>query len=290
MRRFCGNKSAWLAVSAGLVLVSLAVSPAASAATLSCGAVVSTDTVLQNDLIGCAGNGITIVADADVTLDLNGHRISGTGGDVGIAATVANGFTATVENGFVTGFGVGVSAGSSELPFAGSIAVRRVSAIGNGTGFRFSEIHVLVADSQALFNADSGISTGGNSPVRLERNKVKHNGGNGIATPFSEPARIADNQVTENGGIGIYTTDATTSLIGNVASRNGSHGIFVTDDYGIFFPYLFQDNVANSNGGFGIYFSGVLSGPNGETVDGGGNSAKHNAGPAQCFSIVCSKK
>lgn len=290
MRRICGKTNAWLALSAALLLAWLAVSPAASAATVSCGAVISTDTVLQNDLIGCPGNGITIVADADVTLDLNGHRISGTGNDVGIAATVANGFTARVKNGFVTGFGVGVSAGSSELPFAGRIAVHRVSATGNGTGFRFSEIHVVVADSNAVSNAGSGISTGGNSSVRLERNKVKHNGGDGIATPFSEPAQIAENQVTDNGGIGIYTTDATTSLIGNVASRNGSHGIFVTDDYGIFFPYFFQDNAADANGGYGIYFSGVLTGPNGETVDGGGNSAKHNHGPAQCLNIACSNK
>ena len=43
-----------------------------------CGAVITTDTMLDSDLVDCANNGIVIGADG-VTLDLNGHRIDGDG-------------------------------------------------------------------------------------------------------------------------------------------------------------------------------------------------------------------
>src|SRR4051794_19728420 len=63
-----------------LLTVAMAVggmSPA-SGATLDCGDVLTTDTVLQADLLGCPGNGLVVGAD-DVTLNLNGHTISGDG-------------------------------------------------------------------------------------------------------------------------------------------------------------------------------------------------------------------
>ena len=81
--------------------------------------------------------------------------------------------------------------------------------------------------------------------------------------------------------------DATTRILANVVSHNDGDGIAVVDTTFLFFPYLIADNVANDNGGFGITFTGVSVGPNGETVDGGGNSAKRNGAPTQCVSIVC---
>ena len=288
MRRTLHLAAMVCALAGALILI---VPATAAADPVSCGDTVTADTTLVADLIGCHGTGIRIVADSDVTLDLDGHTVSGTGSGAGIDATTANGATVTVENGLVVGFDEGITAAPAAFPHDGRVVVHRVSAVRNAIGFRFSEIAVVVTDSKALSNAGAGISTGGSSPVRLVRNRVMHNGGNGIATPFSEPALIAYNWVTKNGGAGIYTTDATTSLVGNVASRNGSHGIYVSDDYMLFFPYWFQANVADSNGGYGIAFvSDVLTGPNGETVDGGGNSAKHNDGPAQCLNIVCASK
>ena len=71
--------------------------------------------------------------------------------------------------------------------------------------------------------------------------------------------------------------DGTTRIMANVVSHNDGDGIAVVDRGFLFFPYLIADNVANDNGGFGISFTGVAVGPNGETVDGGGNSARHNA-------------
>ena len=50
----------------------------AAASHVSCGATITADTTLDNDLVDCPTNGIIIAAD-DVTLDLNGHTIDGDG-------------------------------------------------------------------------------------------------------------------------------------------------------------------------------------------------------------------
>ena len=50
----------------------------ASAGHVSCGDTITADTTLDSDLVDCPNNGIVIGAD-DVTLDLNGHTVSGDG-------------------------------------------------------------------------------------------------------------------------------------------------------------------------------------------------------------------
>ena len=50
----------------------------AQAATVACGQQISTDTVLDQDLVNCPNDGLDIAAD-NVTLDLGGHTIDGEG-------------------------------------------------------------------------------------------------------------------------------------------------------------------------------------------------------------------
>src|SRR6187397_2115134 len=45
---------------------------------IACGDTITADTTLDRDLTGCRSNGLVIGAD-DITLDLNGHTISGNG-------------------------------------------------------------------------------------------------------------------------------------------------------------------------------------------------------------------
>ena len=51
-----------------------------------CGQTITADTTLNSDLTNCTGPGITIGAD-DITLDLNGHTITGKG--KGVASTTS---------------------------------------------------------------------------------------------------------------------------------------------------------------------------------------------------------
>ena len=122
-------------------------------------------------------------------------------------------------------------------------------------------------------------------------NHVDHNLRDGISNGAeAEPITYEGNDVSNNGGYGIRARDAVTRFIDNTLRHNGSDGLNVSDGFGVFFPYWFSGNVADDNGGLGISFDGVptrLPPGSPATVDGGGNAAKHNAGPEQCHIIVC---
>jgi hypothetical protein len=66
-------------IALGIVVLAAVVVPtavAAPATTVQCGQVITQDTKLANDLSGCTGSGLIIAVD-NVTLDLNGHTVSG---------------------------------------------------------------------------------------------------------------------------------------------------------------------------------------------------------------------
>jgi hypothetical protein len=141
---------------------------AASGAVLSCGQTITQNTVLDNDLTGCTNNGIVIGAD-NITLNLNGHIISGTpntGDQAGVALVGRTG--GTVRNGTVRAFDVGVV-----IEGGSGTTVQAIQAIGN---ISFE-----------------------NAPRR---------GGDGIAILSSRNNRIVQNMTVNNGpysGIGIYS-------------------------------------------------------------------------------------
>src|SRR4051794_9525573 len=77
-----GRRSRVLLVVAATATALWSPSPAGAATTVACGAVITVDTRLGNDLRNCHGIGIVIGADG-VDLDLNGHTVDGDGiGDV----------------------------------------------------------------------------------------------------------------------------------------------------------------------------------------------------------------
>lgn len=77
--------------------------------TLACGATITTDVTLANDLT-CAGNAL-LVAGADIKIDLNGHTIAGGGSGNGI--TVSASHRVTIFGGTVIGFVSGIFVGGS---------------------------------------------------------------------------------------------------------------------------------------------------------------------------------
>ena len=112
-------------VGLALCLLALALASAAGGgalaqtAPLGCGDTITADTTLDSDLTGCRSNGLVIGAD-NITLDLNGHTISGDGKpvrrcprrqpcDIGVFNDRHGGVT--VRNGSLRGFAVGVLVG-----------------------------------------------------------------------------------------------------------------------------------------------------------------------------------
>lgn len=83
--------------------------------TVACGAQITSDITLDNDL-SCAGNALLVSGD-DIRIDLNGHTLSGAAAGNGITVTASHGVT--IFGGTVTGFLSGIFvAGSTDVVIA----------------------------------------------------------------------------------------------------------------------------------------------------------------------------
>ena len=76
---------------------------------LACGAQITSDVRLDNDLT-CSGNGLLVSGD-DITIDLNGHTLTGSGSGNGITVSASN--RVTISGGSVTRFQSGIFVNAS---------------------------------------------------------------------------------------------------------------------------------------------------------------------------------
>ena len=202
-------------VAALTVIVAVAVVAGASMAQtggLSCGDTIMVDTTLDRDLTGCRSNGLVIGAD-NITLDLNGHTVSGDGKpvrrcprrqicDFGVANDGHDGVT--VRNGSLRGFAVGV--------YVGRARENRVLDISSSQNTFFG--FVVFRSAQLLVRGSSG-----------SRNIAPE--GDGMGLFDSHDVRIVDNEFRRNPGPGIHVQASTDNLIkGNLISHS-SPGILL---------------------------------------------------------------
>jgi parallel beta-helix repeat protein len=230
---------------------------AASGAVLSCGQTITQSTVLENDLTGCTNNGIVVGAN-DITLDLNGHTITGTpnsGDQAGVALVGRSGVT--VMNGTVRNFDVGVviEGGSGNtvqrINAVGNISFENVpnrrggdgiailssknnrivnnSAINNGP---YSGIGIYTDVDSAHPRSTAGVSSGnvldgnlvqGNIQARMPNNVVNNDNIGVRLEPGNTGNLIVNNRVEGNGldGITLFVRNTFTTVRGNAVSGNG---------------------------------------------------------------------
>jgi parallel beta-helix repeat protein len=219
----------------GLVPVLLVLAPVgpARAAHLSCGAVITSNTVLDSDIGPCSSGGLRVTA-SDITIDLNGHRVFGRpspGDGTGILLfRVSN---VTVRNGTVSNFDMGVA-----IEGGAANTVRGITArdnIGSNTTNGGDGIAVLSSRANRILNnrtinngALSGIglysdvdlahprSTSGVSSNNLIQGNQVHNN---IAS------RFGDVTTTDNDGIRVEPNSPGNFIIGNNVVGNGLDGI-----------------------------------------------------------------
>jgi len=231
---------------------------AAGAAVLSCGQTITQSTVLDNDLSGCAANGIVVGAD-NITLDLNGHTVTGTpaSGDKGGVVLVGR-TGVTVRNGTVRSFDVGVvieggSANTVEavnalenISFenAGTVnrggdgiavlssrnnRILRNNAVNNGP---YSGIGIYTLVDSAHPRATSGVSSGnvvdgnvveGNIQARTPNNVVNNDNIGIRLEPGNTGNSILNNRVYNSGldGITLFSANTFNVIRGNVVTGNG---------------------------------------------------------------------
>jgi parallel beta-helix repeat protein len=175
----------------------------ALAAGVGCGDVITADTRLDSDLIGCPGIGLVIAAD-DVSLDLDGHVISGAPGS---EAGIENGGLSgpghdgvTIKDGFVQGFRLGIRVSGASGNVVRDLTVSDVDASGivlfGGSRHNRLEHNVLIDNL-------NGIGLDGADQNRLERNFFSSNA-RGIALFDSDDNHIRVNDVRDSEFAGIY--------------------------------------------------------------------------------------
>ena len=203
---------------------------------------------LTGNLTGAANqHGITIKA-SDVTLDLMGFTLTGSGIGVNGAIRLQNGYVnATIRNGTVRGWlGTGVFADNFTNT---GMRVENVSAIGCGSGI-VTGSHGTVAHCHAADNAGTGIAVSEFCQV-LACTAVGQTGASGHGITGGVKTVFTDCVATDNAGIGIQC-NGIGAIAGCVAAENASHGF----SFGS--RSVIERCTATSNGGNG--FSGANAG------------------------------
>jgi hypothetical protein len=159
----------------GLVALVLLLVPATAQAQPSCGDTITQDTTLTADLT-CSGFAALSVT-GDVTLDLNGHAITGDA-QVGVNAYQGQ---ITLKDGSVSGFLLGV-----EIARGGDAYVTRITASHNGYGFYMGHSQAVFERDRADFNTFDGFHArtepGDLVLATFIRNRADSNGQLGINT------------------------------------------------------------------------------------------------------------
>ncbi len=258
-----------------------------------CGAYITQDVTLQHDVYGCVADGI-IVAKSGVTVDLNGHTITGLGEGDGIALAGVSGVT--VKNGRIVNFEAGMrltgvtksrvldtrfsmnSDASAWVEGSSQNKFRRLTMTENGDGgFRLiASSRNRISGSTISGASDSGVGLEGLSSYnRLVRNKVVL-AGEGIKVDDGANNRIFRNTLSYNGGAGVeVAAEATGTRINeNNAHHNGADGIFIEA-----FGTQVNRNRAGCNGGMGIKATVLAAGND--------NWAGANGDNVGCAGVVC---
>lgn len=284
-----GSSAVALVGLVGLVVGSgLAAGPAGAGVgppPLSCGVVVTTSVVLQNDIGPCHEDGIIVGAD-NITIDLNGHQIFGEGGAVVIhqaAAVYSDNHTGvTIQNGTVRDFYHGIRIRQGSRNHVTRLVVRD-NIGGNGIVFETSTDNLADYNDVIHNGRFSGISTFDTNslPPRAARNTIAFNTlrlnngvlfgsqpSHGIAIENGPGHIVRGNQVNTSGrdGITLFASVSNTLVEGNSAAANGANGINIRNGA--------HHNLIRGNSTFGNAQRGILmAGQNNRIV---GNTAYRN--------------
>jgi len=300
----------------GLVASVVALSPIgpAEAAHLPCGAVVTTDTVLDSDIGPCPAGGLVVTA-SNVTLDLNGYRVFGgpTPGD-GTGILLFRVTEVTVKGGRVTNFDMGVAIeGGSDNTVTAIRATDNIGSNstngGDGIAILSSQNNRIIGNSTVNNGGVSGIgiysnvdsahprATSGTSSGNLIQGNQVHNNiasrfGNVTTTdndgirvePNSIGNFILDNSVVGNGldGIVLFVGSNNNVIRGNAVHRNGLYRTTARRGNGIGLQSLPGVNGASGNTIENNFVTGngdngiVLRGPRGGALGAVNNIVRNN--------------
>lgn len=226
-----------LTVSTLMVLGGLGLAAPASAHT--CGQVLMANNVLDIDVGPCPNGGIVIGAD-NITFDLNGHRIFGTGGANDKAGVSLKGRTGvTVKNGTVTDFDIGVAIEGGSANTVSGITARH--NIGGGGGIGGDGIAILSSTANRVLGnktVDNGPYSGIGVYSRVDGDHPRTTTGvsrNNLVDGNSVQGNIISRDRTtplgtDNDGIRVENDGASNTFSNNLVLNNGLDGVSLFAD------------------------------------------------------------
>jgi large repetitive protein len=171
--------------------------PPALARQVSCGAVLTEDTTLDNDLLDCPGDGL-VVGTADITVNLNGHTIDGTRADDSAGIRNEGYNRVVIKNGVVQDFERGiVLANGAHTNLLRSLTVRD-----NGSdGIQLVNARINRIIENTIQGNSTGIVLFQSNDNRIRDNDITDNSVNpGLVLEESDGNWIIENRIT---GLGV---------------------------------------------------------------------------------------
>ncbi|MCA1683632.1 MAG: right-handed parallel beta-helix repeat-containing protein, partial [Actinobacteria bacterium] len=271
------------------LLLQLTGASSAGAAVLACGATITTDTVLENDIGPCPDGGLRVTV-SGVVLDLNGHRVFGSPSPTdGLGIHLFRVSGVTVRNGTVSDFDGGVAIEGGEqntvefVTARDNIGRQGVTLAGEGIAILSSRNNQLYGNNVVNNGPFAGIglytneeqhprtTTGPSTGNLVDSNTITRNiidpaGGTvntqiaGIrAANNSTHNTYVNNRITDNGldGISLFRGSGNSVIRGNIVTGHGffrtaarrGSGIIVFNEAN---NNLIEHNLVTNNGDNGI--------------------------------------
>jgi parallel beta-helix repeat protein len=245
-----------LSIAGFLLIAAITARPAFA---VQCGDIIQTDLTLTSNL-NCAGNALRVFGPLpgapNITIDLNGHNITGDGTGMGIF--IFEGQVTLKGTGRISNFEIGVS-----LVTAIDVVIYDLTIENNMTGialFRSSRVRMFDNTIRAGANGQSGVIMGVVSHTALYRNTISGFRQVGVVIPTGDPPDesipvISENVIRGNQtGISIRGLDSDSIIRGNLIVDNDLNGIEIA---GIAEAVCtIQENQVLGNGGHGILLQG----------------------------------
>lgn len=286
------------ALGAAGVVLAIAFPGAAQAAHVGCGSVITTDTVLDSDIGPCASDGV-IAGASGITIDLNGHSVSGTpgAGNDGVGVRIAEHSEVTVTNGTIQHFDAGVAIIKGAKNTVSGVTVRdnvgnpATSDFGDGIALASTSNNTIVNNTIERNGPFSGVSVfqlGAFALADEESQAARHSNGSGGAALKNviQGNTIRDNNIRRCGttrcinadiGVRLEPGSKQNTVTANTITGSGLDGIQV---FGTSIYNTITSNNVNGNG-FNIEThrkgSGILVGRSADNNTVASNTVNLNA-------------
>jgi len=189
---------------------------------LSCGDTITINTLLTEDLLNCPGTALIIGAN-DITLDCQGHTISGSGLGFGFSILAQNRENITIKNCIVRNFFHGIKFDSTDQ----SLLLNNTVNNNGGGGFLLSgSSNNILTDNTANNNDNSGFGLFSSSNNNILTNNIAQNTNVGFILSVSCNNNILTNNIANNNNIGFMLTGSSNNniLTNNTADNNNQYG------------------------------------------------------------------